>query len=116
MLKILWLISAPKDTIKTLRHVWMFLTKIYTPYYTGSVKYIVYFLSFDMLPTLACLLDIKIVCNGLTNIQLFYFYIQSCFGENTEIHKAVVFFKLYLIYIEFTLLECGAQRRALRWL
>ena len=28
MLKFLWLISAPKDTIKTLsRHVWMFLTK-----------------------------------------------------------------------------------------
>ena len=29
----LWLISAPKDTIKTLsRDVWMFLTKIDTPY------------------------------------------------------------------------------------
>ena len=29
----LWQISAPKDTIKTLsRHVWMFLTKIDTPY------------------------------------------------------------------------------------
>ena len=29
----LWLISAPKDTIKTLgRDVWMFLIKIYTPY------------------------------------------------------------------------------------
>ena len=33
MLKFLWLISAPKDTIKTLsRYVWMFLTKIDTPY------------------------------------------------------------------------------------
>ena len=32
----LWLISAPKDTIKTLsRDVWMFLTKFDTPYYTG---------------------------------------------------------------------------------
>ena len=33
----LWLIRAPKNTIKTLsRDVWMFLTKIDTPYYIYS--------------------------------------------------------------------------------
>ena len=37
MLKFVWLISAPKNAIKTLsRHVWMFLIKIDTPYCSGG--------------------------------------------------------------------------------
>ena len=35
----LWLINAPKDTIKNIsQHVWMFLTKIDTPYLSANVN------------------------------------------------------------------------------